>query len=52
MGKTLGKIVTIIVVVILMGAFIALKPSMAANKARRQIRPAAVVSLPIMTGRH
>jgi len=34
MGKTLGKIVTIIVVVILMGAFIALKPSMAANKAR------------------
>ena len=34
MGKTLGKIVTIIVVVILMGAFISLKPSMAANKAR------------------
>ena len=34
MGKTLGKIVTIIVVAILMVAFISLKPSMAANKAR------------------
>jgi len=34
MGKTLGKIVTIIVMAILMAAFISLKPSMAANKAR------------------
>ncbi|MGD0279564.1 MAG: OmpA family protein [Smithella sp.] len=31
MGKTLGKIVTIMVVVVLMGAFIAVKPSLAEN---------------------
>lgn len=31
MGKTLGKIVTIMVVVVLMGAFIAVKPSLAAD---------------------